>query len=278
MWGVITFVAFFLATYFDIFKIGKWLPSAYSPILPIIYIPIVLVLSIPIVVIFNLLKNLFDETKGLRRIKNLLINNSGVDFWKDSNGLDHQAINLEIQNDGEQIQINNLNADIEYILQRIILPTSITSSEIKIETLTYPWRQKNLLGNKSISLKPGDSFPFLLACFGNQSPPQVYFGINGYTELLFDKEAIYEFRILFRGKLEGETEFRDFLYKDIIYSDPMKRRLIIGRDAIGRYGDFSDLFKSVIEVFYKKPIYSSDYLRQQAQLPNEVRDAKFKRK
>jgi len=103
--------------------------------------------------------------------------------------------------------------------------------------------------------------------------------MDGYTESLFDKESIYEFRILFQGKLEGENEVRKIKYKDILYADSSKRRLIIGRDAT-IYNDLPEPFKEIIKEFYKNhyPNLNSDYLRQQATLPNEFRDAKFKKK
>ena len=56
LWGAITFIALFFATYLDILKIGGFLGKSYEPLLPFIYIPIVLLVSAPILFTGNLIE------------------------------------------------------------------------------------------------------------------------------------------------------------------------------------------------------------------------------
>ena len=202
------------------------------------------------------------------------------DIWKDDSGA-HKAVFLAVKNDGEKEEIVELEAEIEYIFQTIInprMPHPSVKGVVKIPFIGG--KQKTSWSQNPISLKPEHSLSFCVAYFGDQNPPQVYFGVERYTELLYDKETIYEIGFVFRGHLLGQTEYKNLRFSEIIYSDPYKGRLMMGRDAYGVYSDMSEPFKEVIANFYKDrfPDYGSAYLRQQAELPNKDRDDEFRRK
>ena len=188
---------------------------------------------------------------------------------------------MAVKNDSEKEEIVELEAEIEYIFQTIInprMPHSSVKGVVKIPFIDG--KRRTSWSQKSISLKPEHSLSFCVAYFGDQNPPQVYFGVERYTESINDKETIYEIGIFFQGHLQGQTEYKNLRYTDIIYSDPSKGRLLMGRDAINIYPDISEPFKEIIHNFYKDrfPAYGSAYLRQQVELPNKDRDKEFKGK
>jgi len=53
----------------------------------------------------------------------------------------------------------------------------------------------------------------------------------------FSKESIFQIRIMFQGKLEGEFEYRTLLYKDLFYTKPEEQRILFLDDAEKTYSD-----------------------------------------
>jgi hypothetical protein len=76
------------------------------------------------------------------------------------------------------------------------------------------------------------------------------------TSVAFGEESIYQVRILFQGKLEGDYDFRTFHHKDIFYTKPENQRILFLDQAEKAYPDIPkrllERSKDVIKYMEKK--------------------------
>lgn len=118
----------------------------------------------------------------------------------------------------EKKKIVELHAVRTELLER----TALTPADIRGKTFMSGWRtfyfawQNN---EKFIELLPGDTFQLLLGEFDLDVGRPV-FGIERFHSPSFRHQAIYEVHVRFKGKLEGDTDFRYFDYQDELLCDP----------------------------------------------------------
>jgi len=133
--------------------------------------------------------------------------------------------------------------DYEYNAPLYWIGTEPAETEIELR----PDTGKVVLICELTKAKTGDGKDISVALMGCNPTP---------TSVDFADESIYQVKILFQGKLEGEYNFRTFYYKDVLYTKPEDQRILFLDEAEEAYPDIPSRLiersKNVIEFMDNK--------------------------
>lgn len=205
----------------------------------------------------------------------IIVQDFGIERVSDEDGKYFEEFVLEVRSGYKNKQVIELEARVRTVNQTLF----DTDTN---EPMTIPFFPDERIlwenGNGRVNLRPDDRKHIQLGFLAFDQPQRVYFGERQFTNHLFERESVYQIDVQFMGKLEGETEFRQFNFMQVYYSNPTINRLSIGHRAIEikLYEPLPIPFVEVIEAAKKGywKDFSSPFRRQQDKKRREIEKEK----
>jgi hypothetical protein len=133
-------------------------------------------------------------------------------------------IYLSVVNNGTK-KIVDLEARLEEIQQHFLVKDELLQSFWKI----LPDKQKNIL-NKS-EAKPGIPLSAIMVSFSSDYSEVFFEGMS--KNITVERESIFRVKIIYSGKLDGETEFGNKTFDIDLYCNPSKKLFCLATLASG---------------------------------------------
>ncbi len=208
----------------------------------------------------------------------ILVSEAGTSDTVSDNGKIVRMLILEVKNGSKTQKIVELDARMHIVAQSSIEP----ETDIPMTVRFFPdeilvWQDNQ----KQVSMRPDERLPLVLA-FQRWTPPvgEIRFGDRGFSNHLFDREAIYQVEIHFLGRMQSETEFKRFYDTRTIYCHPAEGKFCFG-SSLGRstYDNVPEALVKVVSIAEEGHWldYSSPFHRQQEQKQKEAREAEPKK-
>lgn len=140
-------------------------------------------------------------------------------------GIPKVTLKLDVINEENKklVELEAYLTTVDQITEELPDDWSFTNSITSFRAQRLEWKDKKYL----IDLPPGFPESFIKIVSLDCSIPKVTFINEGYpiTNPVLQKDALYNIKIQFRGKLEGETDYRFFGYETMFACAPNRSQI-----------------------------------------------------